>query len=285
MNLHTEEAEKESEELGILLMTRSPDAALPRRSPDTALRSWRSDAELHPSYVKMWKSDDKERLRCDEVWRSDAESHPNYAKSWRSDSPERYLVSLYSSKEHAESVVDSSTESSMVSSVKILTDSAEEQLESPKSPSEKVGNLDYVSVGKFQEVLAELDRERQGRVAAESAMLELQVSLKQLKMLDQDTTEKHNEFDHLGDDIFRDKKEMTKQLEETTKENNGLRSEKNLKKRKDEDVDRNPISDKSNMVKKETTKVKKKTTEAKEMLAMKKLKNPSINGRSKFDVG
>ncbi|XP_017410482.2 uncharacterized protein LOC108322762 [Vigna angularis] len=286
MNLHTEEAEKESEELGILLMARSPDATLPRKSPDTALRSWRSNAELCPSCVKMWKPDAEMRPRCEELWRSDVETHPDYAKSWRSDSPERCLVSLYSSKELVESVVDSSTESTMESLLMILPDSVEEQVESPESPSEKVGNSDYVSVEKFQKVLAELDRERRARVAAENTMSELHDSLKQLKMMDQDATKKRDKIDHLGDDIFREKKEMTKQLEESATESVTLRSEaenfSSMANKIDESVEMNPISEKSVMVKKKRVKVKKKTTEAKEMFDR---KNPSNNGMSKFGVG
>ncbi|KOM47329.1 hypothetical protein LR48_Vigan07g103300 [Vigna angularis] len=264
-------------------MARSPDATLPRKSPDTALRSWRSNAELRPSYGKMWKSDAEMRPRCEELWRSDGETHPDYAKSWRSDSPERWLVSLYSSKELAESVVDSSTESTMESLLMILPDSVEEQGERPESPSEKGGNSDYVSVEKFQEVLAELDRERRARVAAEKTMSELHDSLKQLKMMDQDATKKRDKIDHLGDDIFREKKEMTKQLEESATESVALRSEaenfSSMANRIDESVEMNQISEKSVMVKR--VKVKKKTTEAKEMFDR---KNPSNNGMSKFGV-
>ncbi|XP_047177875.1 uncharacterized protein LOC124844900 [Vigna umbellata] len=176
-NLLTEEA---GEEIGILLMTRSDDAALPRRSPDVALRSWRSDAELHL----------------------------DYEESWRPDSPERYLVNLYSSEKHTEGVLENSVE---------LFESSDDEVESPKSPSEQERSSDYVSVEKFQEVLAELDRERQARFAAENSMSELQVSLNQLKMLNQEAIKKDDEFDCLGDDIFHENDEMLKEPEEIKK--------------------------------------------------------------------
>lgn len=75
------------------MVARSPDARPPRRSPNVALSNWRPDAEL--------------RLKCVELRSPDVELHLGCAKPRRLDSLERCLISLYSSKEHAESVVRS----------------------------------------------------------------------------------------------------------------------------------------------------------------------------------
>ncbi|BAT97067.1 hypothetical protein VIGAN_09041600 [Vigna angularis var. angularis] len=98
-----------------------------------------------------------------------------------------------------------------------LFESSDDEWESPKSPSEQEGSSDYVSVKKFQEVLAELDRERQARFAAENLMSKLQVSLNQLKKLNQEAIKKDDEFDCLGDDIFHENDEMLKEPEEIEK--------------------------------------------------------------------
>ncbi|WVZ22576.1 hypothetical protein V8G54_001120, partial [Vigna mungo] len=103
---------------------------------------------------------------CVELRSPDVELHLGCAKPRRPDSLERCLVSMYSLNEHAESVVRS------------LENRVEDSAKSSKIPSVQVGRSNYVSIGKFQEDLAKLDRERQMRVAAENAMSELQVSLK-----------------------------------------------------------------------------------------------------------
>ncbi|XP_047161412.1 filament-like plant protein 3 [Vigna umbellata] len=89
-----------------------------------------------------------------------------------------------------------------------------------------------VSVEKLREVLAELDRERQARVAAENTKSELQVSFNRLKTLAHEAIKKRDEFGRQRDDAVREKEETAKQLEEnkkqleeTTKERDALRSE------------------------------------------------------------
>lgn len=84
---------------------------------------------------------------------------------------------------------------------------------------------DDVSVEKLREVLAELDRERQARVAAENAKSELQVSFNRLKALAHEAIKKRDEFGRQRDDAVREKEETAKQLEETGKERDALRSE------------------------------------------------------------
>lgn len=91
---------------------------------------------------------------------------------------------------------------------------------------------DEVSVEKFREILAELDQEKQARIASEKAKTELQTSFNRLKVLAQEAIRKRDEFGRLRDDAVREKEEATKlleetarQLEESAKERQGLRSE------------------------------------------------------------
>ncbi|CAJ1938206.1 unnamed protein product [Sphenostylis stenocarpa] len=103
----------------------------------------------------------------------------------------------------------------------------------------KAPSSEDVSVEKLLEVLAELDRERQARVAAENTKSELQVSFNRLKALAHEAIKKRDEFGRQRDDAFREKEETgkqleekakqveekAKQLEETAKERDALRSE------------------------------------------------------------
>ncbi|XP_058731558.1 uncharacterized protein LOC131603274 [Vicia villosa] len=84
---------------------------------------------------------------------------------------------------------------------------------------------DDVSVEKFREILAELDREKQGRLAAEKAKSELQTSFNRLKVLAQEAIRKRDEFGRLRDEAVREKDEAAKQLEEAAVERQSLRSE------------------------------------------------------------
>ncbi|KAJ1405343.1 putative golgin subfamily A member 4-like [Sesbania bispinosa] len=82
-----------------------------------------------------------------------------------------------------------------------------------------------VSVERLREVLGELDRERQARLAAENSKSELQVSFNRLKALAHEAIKKRDEFGRQRDDAVREKEEMAKQLEEAAKEREALRSE------------------------------------------------------------
>jgi len=102
----------------------------------------------------------------------------------------------------------------------------------PTPVATKAPSSDDVSVEKLREVLAELDRERQARVAAENTKSELQVSFNRLKTLAHEAIKKRDEFGRLRDDAVREKEETAKQLEEnkkqleeTAKERDALRSE------------------------------------------------------------
>ncbi|RDX58245.1 hypothetical protein CR513_62448, partial [Mucuna pruriens] len=92
-------------------------------------------------------------------------------------------------------------------------------------PIAKPPSPEDVSVEKLREVLDELDRERQARVAAENMKSELQVSFNRLKALAHEAIKKRDEFGRQRDDAVREKEETAKQLEETAKERDALRSE------------------------------------------------------------
>ncbi|CAK8578739.1 unnamed protein product [Lathyrus sativus] len=84
---------------------------------------------------------------------------------------------------------------------------------------------DDVSVERLREILAELDREKQARLAAEKAKSELQTSFNRLKVLAQEAIRKRDEFGRLRDEAVREKEEAAKQLEESAMERQSLRSE------------------------------------------------------------
>nr|KYP67612.1 Uncharacterized protein At3g49055 family [Cajanus cajan] len=100
------------------------------------------------------------------------------------------------------------------------------------TPIAKPPSPEDVSVEKLREVMEELDRERQARVAAENAKSELQVSFNRLKALAHEAIKKRDDFGRQRDDAVREKEETAKRLEETTKhleetakERDALRSE------------------------------------------------------------
>ncbi|XP_022776196.1 paramyosin-like [Durio zibethinus] len=112
---------------------------------------------------------------------------------------------------------------------------------------------DDVSVERFREILAELDREKQAREAAENSKSELQVSFNRLKVLAHEAIKKRDECARQRDEAVREKEEalrsnenisaqlaeankikeevskqredLANQLEEATKGKDGLRSE------------------------------------------------------------
>ncbi|GKV14625.1 hypothetical protein SLEP1_g25468 [Rubroshorea leprosula] len=112
---------------------------------------------------------------------------------------------------------------------------------------------DDVSVERFREVLAELDRERQAREVAEKEKSELQISFQRLKALAHEAIKKRDESVRQRDEALREKEDavksnestsaqlaeanrirdevtkqrddIEKQLEEVTKARDGLRSE------------------------------------------------------------
>lgn len=72
---------------------------------------------------------------------------------------------------------------------------------------------EHISVEKFREILAELDRERVAREAAENAKNDLQVSFNRLKVLCHEAIKKRDECSRQRDDALREKEEALKKLE------------------------------------------------------------------------
>ncbi|GFY91463.1 hypothetical protein Acr_07g0016590 [Actinidia rufa] len=96
-----------------------------------------------------------------------------------------------------------------------------------KSPSPE-----DVSAERFREVLAELDRERQAREAAENSKSDLEVSFNRLKTLAHEAIKKRDECGRQRDEALREKDEalkqrdeIAKQFDEAVKAKDSLRSE------------------------------------------------------------
>ncbi|KAK9277344.1 hypothetical protein L1049_006885 [Liquidambar formosana] len=75
-----------------------------------------------------------------------------------------------------------------------------------------------VSVERFRELLAELDRERQAREAAENSKSELQVSFSRLKALAHEAIKKRDEFGRQRDEAVREKEEALRTKETVSAE-------------------------------------------------------------------
>lgn len=76
-----------------------------------------------------------------------------------------------------------------------------------------IKNPEDVSVEKFREILAELDRERAAREAAENAKNDIQVSFNRLKVLCHEAIKKRDESSRQRDEALREKEEALKKLE------------------------------------------------------------------------
>lgn len=121
-----------------------------------------------------------------------------------------------------------------------------EEGDEPVPISIKSPSAEDVSVERFRELLAELDRERQAREAAESTKSELQVSFNRLKALAHEAIKKRDEWGRQRDEALREKEEaarlnekvtaelaeankardeVSKQIDELVKERDGLISE------------------------------------------------------------
>lgn len=77
------------------------------------------------------------------------------------------------------------------------------------------GDLKDVSVDRFHEVLAELDRERQAREAVEKEKSELQISFGRLKALAHEAIRKRDECARQRDEALREKEEAVRSNEST----------------------------------------------------------------------
>ncbi|KAL0421470.1 UNVERIFIED_CONTAM: hypothetical protein Slati_3169900 [Sesamum latifolium] len=96
-------------------------------------------------------------------------------------------------------------------------------------------NPENISVEKFREILAELDRERVAREAAENAKNDLQVSFNRLKVLCHEAIKKRDECSRQRDDALREKEEALKKLESVGGElSEGIKLKEDLLRQKDE---------------------------------------------------
>ncbi|KAK4402707.1 hypothetical protein Sango_1011400 [Sesamum angolense] len=98
-----------------------------------------------------------------------------------------------------------------------------------------IRNPENISVEKFREILAELDRERVAREAAENAKNDLQVSFNRLKVLCHEAIKKRDECSRQRDDALREKEEALKKLESVGGElSEGIKLKEDVLRQKDE---------------------------------------------------
>lgn len=97
----------------------------------------------------------------------------------------------------------------------VLSDVEEDD---PVSIDVKSPAPEEISPEKFRELLAELDRERQAREAAENSKSEIQVSFNRLKVLAHDAIRKRDESSKQRDEALREKEEALKTVERITSE-------------------------------------------------------------------
>ncbi|OVA20564.1 hypothetical protein BVC80_1065g119 [Macleaya cordata] len=94
---------------------------------------------------------------------------------------------------------------------------------------------DSISVERFHEILAELDRERKAREVAEKAKSELQVSFNRLKALTHEAIKKRDESARQRDEALREKEEALRSNEKISGElEEALRLKDELLKQRDE---------------------------------------------------
>ncbi|EEF47616.1 uncharacterized protein At3g49055 [Ricinus communis] len=87
-------------------------------------------------------------------------------------------------------------------------------------------SLEDISVEKYRELLAELDRERIAREAAETSKSELQVSFNRLKALAHEAIKKRDECARQRDEALRDKEEALKEKERISVELSDLNKQR-----------------------------------------------------------
>ncbi|KAJ9554603.1 hypothetical protein OSB04_018648 [Centaurea solstitialis] len=111
----------------------------------------------------------------------------------------------------------------------VLSDLEEEEENSPApvviggpSAAEDVS----VSVERFREVVAELDRERKAREAVEKSKSELQVSFNRLKVLAHEAIKKRDEISRQRDEVSRANERLTAEVVEIGKEREEVLKEK-----------------------------------------------------------
>lgn len=89
----------------------------------------------------------------------------------------------------------------------------------PSSPED-------VSIERFRELVAELDRERQAREVVEKSNSELQVSFNRLKVLAHEAIKKRDETSRQRDDVLRSNEKLSAELAEIVKEKDEMLKKK-----------------------------------------------------------
>ncbi|OIW18103.1 hypothetical protein TanjilG_19369 [Lupinus angustifolius] len=131
----------------------------------------------------------------------------------------------------------------------VEVDTAGDPITTPNPPSPE-----NVSIERLHDLLAELDREREARIAAENSKSELQTSFNRLKSLAHEAIKKRDEFGRQRDDAVREKDEALQSNDAVTAELTEARREKDeiakqLEERENEtDVLRSEIANSSHML-------------------------------------
>ncbi|XP_071715775.1 uncharacterized protein At3g49055-like [Rutidosis leptorrhynchoides] len=87
-------------------------------------------------------------------------------------------------------------------------------------------STENVSIERFREVMAELDRERQAREEVEKSKFELQVAHNRLKVLAHEMIKKRDESSRQRDEVLRSNEKLSAELAEAVKEKDELLKEK-----------------------------------------------------------
>ncbi|CAH1414917.1 unnamed protein product [Lactuca virosa] len=108
----------------------------------------------------------------------------------------------------------------------VLSDVEEEDNPPPTVFDGTSSSTENVSVERFREVVAELDRERKAREAAENSKSELQTSFNRLKVLAHEAIKKRDEVTRQRDEVSRANEKLSAQLAEAVKEKDDLLKQK-----------------------------------------------------------
>ncbi|KAL7608876.1 uncharacterized protein LOC111881530 [Lactuca sativa] len=108
----------------------------------------------------------------------------------------------------------------------VLSDVEEEDNPPPTVFDGTSSSTENVSVERFREVVAELDRERKAREAAENSKSELQTSFNRLKVLAHEAIKKRDEVTRQRDEVSRSNEKLSAQLAEAVKEKDDLLKQK-----------------------------------------------------------
>ncbi|KAL4570149.1 hypothetical protein LXL04_025800 [Taraxacum kok-saghyz] len=104
----------------------------------------------------------------------------------------------------------------------VLSDVEEEDNPPPTVFESTSSSTEDVSIERFREVVAELDRERKAREVAESSKSELKTSFNRLKALAHEAIKKRDEISRQRDEVSRANEKLSAQFAEAVKEKDDL---------------------------------------------------------------